>query len=399
MQTLKPRKIAVVGASHAAVSFATNLRQMKWEGEITLFNRENEFPYHRPPLSKDYLTGAKQTSQLRLKSENFYKDNAINLEVNAQVTEISDRKLSFTTNSEESREFGFDALVFATGASPRKLLDTADHPRICYIRTIEDINAVKNELNGEKNVVIIGGGYIGLEVAASLCSLNHKVTLLEALPRLLARVACEPISDYFAALHRAKGVDILNGMSIEKIRHEQDISSVLLSNGNWLKADLIVVGIGVVPNSELAESIGVDTDNGIRVDDRLQTNKDNIFAIGDCTSFYHPQYHKYVRLESVPNCNDQARRLASFLCEKPLSSPEQPWFWSDQYDKKLQIAGLSVDYDDIVVKGSTSNHEFAVGYLKRGQLRAIDCLNMPKVFVWGKKNLFALPPAQNLLDL
>ena len=377
----------IVGASHAGVSLALALRKEGWEGGISLIGAENELPYHRPPLSKEYLSGAKEMEAMRLRPEKIYADNDIELKLGTTAFSIDREAKKLSLQNGESLEY--TKLALCTGASVRKLPIGQDLDRVHYLRTAADVALIKEQAGESKSAVIIGGGYIGLEAAAVLSSMGVQVTVLEMAERILSRVTGDVMADFMTALHMMHDVTIKTGakvVSIEKLSGVDSELSIACGDDSELRADFVLVGVGVDPNIGLAESAGLEINNGIVVNEFAQTSDPDIYSAGDCT--FHPSslYGRQLRLESVQNANDQARVAAANISGKQQSYDAVPWFWSDQYDVKLQMAGLSDGYDDYVVRGDPQNTDegFAVFYFASNQLLAVDCVKRPKEFMIGK---------------
>ena len=390
----------IVGASHAGSACALKLRRLGWQGSITLVGDETHEPYHRPPLSKDYLKGGEDADLPRLSSLAAYEQAAINLKLGVRVEMIDRERRSVSVTGGQDEPY--DKLVLATGARVRKLpVAGTDLAGVCYLRDVEDVDQIRAAAQAGSSAVVVGGGYIGLEVAASLRSLGLEVTVLEAMDRVMQRVTSEPVSSFFTRIHREEGVDIRVRSQVTGFVGDQRVAAVELNSGERIKADLVIIGIGVVPNVELAESAGLNIDNGICVDEFARTDDADIYAIGDCANFVHPRYGRQMRLESVQNATDQAVAAANSIAGQPAAYESVPWFWSDQYDVKLQIVGLAEGADEIVVRGNPdTGRQVSFLYLKEKQLLAVDALNSPRDFVHGKKLILsgAALDAEKLAD-
>jgi len=375
----------VVGASHAAAQLAIRLRQQGWEGAITVLSDEYFLPYHRPPLSKDYLSGAKDLSDILIRPSAAYHKARVRFGLGMRVAGIDRPNKQILLDDGEF--MSYDKLVLTTGAHVRKLpIPGADLPGVFYLRSISDVEQIKGYVGAGKKAVIIGGGYIGLETAAMLKKVGMDVTVLEAMDRVLQRVTTEEISAFYTRVHREEGIDIVTQSQAKSIEGGKKVEKVICADGQEFDADLVIVGIGVIPATELAESAGLEVENGIKVNEFAQTNDPDIFAAGDCTNHYNPIYERRIRLESVQNAVDQATVAAASLCGKPKPYHALPWFWSDQYNIKLQIAGLSEGFDKVVVRGDMVNsRSFAAFYMKGGKILAVDAINKPQEFMWGKK--------------
>ncbi len=376
----------IVGASHAGVSLALQLRKEGWTGGIQLISAEAELPYHRPPLSKDFLAGTRSADQIRLRPEKTYADNSIELLLNSEVIAID--RAAKTVQLGDGNSVSYSKLALCMGARARVLAAAVPRENIFYIRTLADLERLAKYALPGKRAVLIGGGYIGLEAAAQLTKKGVKVTLLEVGDRILNRVAAPVVSEYFSALHSSHGVEIYTGVQIEKISEANGVIAIHRTSDHVLEADFIIVGIGIIPNVELAERAGLRIEQGIVVNEFAQTSDPHIYAAGDCTSHPSILYQRQLRLESVQNATDQARVAAANICGKVVQYDTVPWFWSDQYDTKLQTAGLHNGHDSVVVRGDPGNFlesGFAVFYLKDGRLLAADCINRPKEFMASKQ--------------
>ena len=380
------RAQVIVGASHAGVSLALQLRREGWEGPIQLVGAEKELPYHRPPLSKELLSGQKELDAIRLRPEKIYADNDIELLLGTTALKIDKEQRSLHLH--DGRVLQYENLALCTGAKVRQLPLAFDSERVLYLRTAADVAQLQALAQPGKHAVIIGGGYIGLEAAAVLRKMELEVTVLEMAPRVLARVTSEVLSDYLTSLHMMHGVSIKTSTQVNGIQdHEGKLQVVCNDNTEYL-ADFVLVGIGVDPNTTLAESAGVSLDDGIVVDEKGCTSVPHIFAAGDCTRHPNRFAGGNVRLESVQNANDQARVVAANMVGNAGIYDAAPWFWSDQYDIKLQMAGLNSNYDSTVTRGDPTNSEnegFCVFYLRAGELVAVDSVARPKEFIAGKQ--------------
>lgn len=379
-------RVVVIGAGQAGAQAAISLRQWGYEGQITLLGEEREPPYQRPPLSKAYMKGEMEKDRLYLKKNDWYSENQVDLKLNTHVERI-DRvnKTVVLLNSEEV--IPYDKLVLATGSRPRQLdLPNSDVEGVFSLRGISDVDRIQPNMEAGKKVVIIGAGYIGLEAAAVSRQLGLDVTVVETAPRILARVTSPKMSEFYTKEHVAQGVDILTNVGLKEIRSEDGcIHSVLLDNGSVLQADLLLVGIGILPNAEIAKDAGIFCDNGVVVDEDTRTNDPDIFAVGDCAKRPLVHYGRSARLESVHNAIEQGKLAAAAILERKRPLEDCPWFWSDQYDLKLQIAGLSEGYDTLVVRGDPAERKFAVFYLKDKKLLAVDAVNSAPEFLVSKK--------------
>ncbi|HKY57899.1 MAG TPA: FAD-dependent oxidoreductase [Aeromicrobium sp.] len=385
------QRAVIVGASHAGAQLAASLRQEGWNGELVLIGDESILPYQRPPLSKAYLAGKSALDDLAIRNAEFYAKQEIQL-LNATVDAIdrSTRHLALRTGEALS----YDKLALCTGARPRRLTTPgADLPGVHYLRTAADVEAIRAVATAGPRTVIIGGGYIGLETAASLRALGLEVTVLEAAERVLERVTAPEVSAFFTRIHRNEGVDVRTGALVEAIAGERQVQEVVLAGGESLPADLVVVGIGVEPNIELAVEAGLVVDNGVLIDSQARTSDPDIVAAGDCASHDLARYGRRVRLESVPSAGEQAKVAAATICGKSKEIAALPWFWSDQYDVKLQIAGLNTGYDEIILDGDPhQGRDFTCYYFRQGELIAADCVNRPRDFMFSKRAITQRTP-------
>ncbi|MFL2834371.1 MAG: NAD(P)/FAD-dependent oxidoreductase [Alphaproteobacteria bacterium] len=369
------QKIIIIGGGQAGCQTATSLRALGFLGEISIYCSENYLPYQRPPLSKKFLLGELDKERLFFKPEKFYRDNNINFFLNSYVAKIEkENKKIFLNNNEED---SYDKLVIATGTKPREIdVDKDSAKNIFYLRSIDDVLEIKGKVQSSKKVAIIGGGYIGLEVAAIFKKLGLSVTIIEMAGRILERVTSQIISDFYTKVHNEEGVKILTNTSVESITKKSKDMEILTNNGA-ISADFVVVGIGVIPCDELASESGLKVQNGILVNEFCETSEKDIYSAGDCTVHPNSYYNKDIRLESVHNAIEQGKTVASSIMNKKTPYNQIPWFWSDQYNLKLQIAGLCIDYDDIIVRGNSDNRSFAVFYMKDNYMIASDCINCP----------------------
>lgn len=381
----------ILGAGHAAAQLVTSLRQQGWQGDITLVGEEPVLPYQRPPLSKAYLAGQMSAEQMLIRNAAAYEKAGVNLRLGVRAERIDRVQQQVHLSSGEVLDYS--GLALTLGARVRELaVPGAQLPGVFYLRTLADLDRFKAHVaaGGCRRTVIVGGGYIGLETAAGLRQLGLAVTLLEAMPRLLQRVTSTEVSAFYHRVHTEEGVGIRCGKSVQAILGETAVTAVQCDDGETFAADLVIVGIGVLPNVELAAAAGLEVGNGIRVNAFAQTSDPLIVAAGDCTEFFSEAHGRSMRLESVPHAMAQASCAAATLCGKPVPYQAQPWFWSDQYDLKLQMAGLSQGFERAVVRGdSRQGRSFSVYYLAGGRLHAVDCVNRPKDFMLGKKLIAA----------
>ena len=379
-------KVLIIGGGHAGANTAFALRKDGFDGEITIISDEYYLPYHRPPLSKDFLKQNIAIEKLGFKSADFYEEQKILINLDTHIDSIDlESNLAVTKDT----SFNFDYLVFATGASPRLLpMENADSKNLFYLRQITDVLSMHQQISADKEMILIGGGYIGLEVASAMIELGLKVTILEAEERILQRVTSPEVSKFYNDFHSKKGVRIICNAKVTNLNAEnQMIHSVSIESGESLAADIVLVGIGAIPNTQLAASIGLECENGIKTDQYCRTSIPNILAVGDCTSSFNSLYNKEFRLESVPNALAQSKVASSSILGNELFNNEMPWFWSDQYDLKLQMAGLSSGYDECHIIGDTDSAEFIACYGKEGYLIAVDSVNQSRQFMLFKKAL------------
>jgi 3-phenylpropionate/trans-cinnamate dioxygenase ferredoxin reductase subunit len=378
-------KVVIVGAGQAGYQVAASLRAKKFDGEIVLLGEEPAPPYQRPPLSKGYVKGEAKESTLWLRAADFYTANNIELRTDCRVAAL-DRGAHEVVLADGAR-IAYDSLVLATGGRVRKLpVAGAELAGVAYVRTLADAKALKPQIEAAGNVVVIGGGFIGLECASVASVLGCKVVVLEAMERLMARVVSPVLSDYYRDLHRSRGVDVRLGASVtEIVGKDGRVTGVRCGDGDVVPADLVVIGIGIIANDDLAKAAGLACDRGIVVDAHLRTADPTIYAIGDCAAFPHPMAQGLTRLESVQNAIDQGKTVADAIMgdAKPYSAV--PWFWSDQYEVKLQIVGLTSHYNDTVTLGDVAAGKFSVLYFRGGSLIGIDSVNMPSDHVVGRK--------------
>ena len=376
--------VLVAGAGHAAGQLAISLRQGGFAGALTLVGEEAHLPYQRPPLSKKYLAGELGTDRLWLKPAEYYAENDITVRTATRVTAVDPAAFTATTNQGDS--LTWDRLVIATGTRPRPLpVPGVDLDGVHYLRGASDVDAMREGFRGGRRLVIVGGGYIGLEVAAVAVGLGLDVTVVERMPRLLSRVVSPTVSDFYAGVHREAGVSLMLDAEVTALTGDAGaVRGVALADGTELPADLVLIGIGVLPNTELAAAAGIDCSDGIDTDPQGRTSVEHVFAIGDCANHPNPVVGRRVRLESVPNALGQARAAAATLLGEDKPYAEVPWFWSDQYDLKLQIVGLTQGYDECVMRGDPRARAFSCFYLREGRLIAVDAINSPREFMRAK---------------
>lgn len=377
--------VVIVGAGQGGAYAAIQLRQLGFEGTIALVGRESEPPYERPPLSKEYMLGDKTWDRLLIRPVEFWEGKGIELVLNAEVTVVDPAAKKVTL--QDGRTIGYGDLVWATGGDPRRLTcQGADLPGVYGVRNRADADAILADLPNVERAVIVGGGYIGLEAAAVLRKLGKEVTLLEVLPRVLARVAGEELSAFYQAEHRAHGVDLRTETGLEAIEGTDRVTGVRLSDGSVVECQLVIVGIGIIPAVGPLIAAGAAGGNGVDVDQFCRTSLPNVYAIGDCAAHANRFADgTVIRLESVQNANDQASCVAKAITGDAQPYAATPWFWSNQYDLKLQTVGLSGGHDTAVLRGDPASRSFSVLYLKGGKLIACDAVNAIKDYVQARK--------------
>ena len=386
--------IVIVGGGHAGGQAAASLRQEGYEGSVTIVTEENYIPYQRPPLSKQYLSGEFDVNKVYLRPEKFYETKEIEIRMGLTVDQIDRGKHELICADKTT--IPYEKLLIATGARAR-VLDVAgsELSGIHSLRTIKDVDAIRADMATATNVTIIGGGYIGLEVAAIAIESGKQVTVLEMEDRILERVATPEMSQFYYELHRGKGVNIVTNCTANSFQgNGSNVTGVNCSNGLEVPSDLVIVGVGIVPNTEIAENSGIETSNGILVNEYCVTNDPHIFAAGDCTNHPNPLLERRLRLESVPNAMEQARVASANMLisiEKPntpdLLKPyaSVPWFWSDQYNLKFQMVGFPTDSNEMVTRGEAGSEHFANFYFKDDAVIAADAINSPREFMLAKQ--------------
>ena len=377
--------VLIVGAGHGGAQTAIALRQRGFSGTLGLVGEEPELPYERPPLSKDYLAGIKDFERILIRPAAFWAARGIAVLTGRKVVAVDPAAHVVTT--EDAATIGYGTLVWATGGHARRLgCDGGDLIGVHSVRNRADVDRLIDELPQVRRVAVIGGGYIGLEAAAVLSKLGKAVTVLETLPRVLARVAGEPLSRFYEAEHRAHGVDVRPGVMVEAIEGRAGrVSAVRLADGASVGCEMAIVGIGIIPAVEPLLAAGAEGNNGVAVDTYCRTSLPDVLAIGDCA--LHPNAFAggaQVRIESVQNANDMATTVAKALTGTVEPYHAVPWFWSNQYDLKLQTVGLSTGFDQAIVRGSPATRSFSVVYLRGGRVIALDCVNAIKDYVQGK---------------
>jgi 3-phenylpropionate/trans-cinnamate dioxygenase ferredoxin reductase component len=377
--------VVIVGAGHGGAQTAIALRQAGYDGSIALIGDEPAPPYERPPLSKEYLAGDKPFERILIRPERFWAERAITLRLGVAVTQVD--PVAHVVRTADGEAIGYRHLVWATGGTPRRL-DCAGHDLagVHAVRTRADVDRLTAELPAVERVAVVGGGYIGLEAAAVLRKLGRQVTVLEALDRVLARVAGAPLSRFYEAEHRAQGVDLRTGVTVAGIdARDGRAAGVRLGDGSFLAAEMVIVGIGIVPAVAPLLAAGAEGGNGVAVDAQCRTTLPDVFAVGDCAA----HVNRYaggavVRLESVQNAHDQASIAARTIAGESAVYDAVPWFWSNQYDLRLQTVGLSGGHDELVVRGDMAARSFSVVYLRDDRVVALDCVNATRDYVQGK---------------
>jgi len=376
--------VVIVGAGHGGAQVAIMLRTQKFAGTIAIIGDEPELPYERPPLSKEYFAGEKEFERIQLRPARYWDEREVTMLLGKRVVRVDPAAHTVTIDGGET--IGYGKLVWATGGQPRMLpIPGGDLPGVQGVRTRADADAMKAASETAGQIVVIGGGYIGLEAAAVLNKAGKKVVLLEALDRVLARVAGADLSRFYEKEHRDHGVDLRLGVCVDAIEGTDRVTGVRLSDGELIPADLVIVGIGIVPAVEPLIAAGAEGGNGVLVDGLCKTSLPDIYAIGDCAAHEnHFAEGACIRLESVQNANDQANVVAKGIVGDEAPYHAIPWFWSNQYDLKLQTAGLSTGHDQAVLRGDPGARSFSVVYLKAGKVIAIDCVNATKDYVQGR---------------
>ncbi|HEX8580500.1 MAG TPA: FAD-dependent oxidoreductase [Allosphingosinicella sp.] len=378
--------ILIVGAGHAGAQAAIQLRQLGFAGSIGMAGAEPELPYERPPLSKEYLAGEKVFERMLIRPAAFWAERRVEILTRTRIVAVKPEAHRVVT--EDGRSFGYGTLIWAAGGTPRRLrCEGGDLAGVHVVRCRAEVDAILGELPRAQRVAVVGGGYVGLETAAALRGLGKEVVLLEALDRLLARVAGPEISRFYEAEHRARGVDVRLGATVESIEGENGrAAAVRLLGGERIAADMVIVGIGIDAAVMPLLQAGAEGANGVDVDAFCRTSLPDVFAVGDCAA--HESLYAgglKLRLESVQNAHDMAATAARAIVRQPESYGAMPWFWSNQYDLKLQTVGLSVGYDETVVRGHPASRSFSVLYLLAGRVIALDCVNATRDYVQGRK--------------
>ncbi|HEY2708263.1 MAG TPA: FAD-dependent oxidoreductase [Caulobacteraceae bacterium] len=383
--------VVIVGGGHAGGTAAALLRQYDYAGKITILGEEPIAPYQRPPLSKAWLKGEADAESLALRPDSFYEEQSIDLRVSASVVSI--QRDAKTVRLQSGETIAYETLILATGARARRLnVPGSDLPGVQVLRSAEDAELLKLALGPGKRLAVVGGGYIGLEAAASARALGAEAVVIEAMSRILVRSSCEALSSFFTDYHRARGVAFELNAVIERFEGADHVTGVRLADGRVIPCDDVVVGIGIIPNDELARDAGLTCDNGVVVDLQARTSDPTIFAIGDVAQRPMPLYERMTRLESVANALEQARQAAAAITSQAAPANEVTWNWSDQYDIKLQMAGVPFDADDILIRGDPAAAKFAVFHLKGLVVRAVEAINAPAEFMAGRQLIGSQKP-------
>jgi 3-phenylpropionate/trans-cinnamate dioxygenase ferredoxin reductase subunit len=378
--------VAIVGAGHGGAQAAILLRQLGFDGSIGLIGAEPELPYERPPLSKDYLAGEKPFERMLIRPPAFWTERAVEIVTGIRIDAVDpDVK---TVTGKDGQAFGYGTLIWAAGGVPRRLTCAGgDLAGVHVVRCRSEVDAIRAELGSAQRVAVVGGGYVGLETAAALRKLGKQVVLLEAVDRLLSRVAAEPVGRFYEAEHRAQGVDVKLSALVDMIEGTGGRASGLrLVGGEAIPADMVIVGIGIDAADAPLRAAGAECGNGVHVDSLCRTTLPDIYAIGDCAAHENAfAAGRRIRLESVQNAHDQAATAVKAILGAPQPYSTMPWFWSNQYDLKLQTVGLSHGYDATVMRGEPASRSFSLVYMRGGRVAALDCVNAVKDYVQGRK--------------
>ncbi len=380
--------IVVVGASHAGAQAVDSLRREGFQGQLILIGDEEYLPYQRPPLSKKFLLGELPLDRLGIRQPMFYEQHQVEIRVATRVTTIDPLTCTLTLadSAGNADRLRYHKLILCVGSRVRKLTSPgADLEGVHYLRTVDDVVGMQAEMAAGKRMVVIGAGYIGLETAASARKLGLEVTVLEMAERCLNRVTAPVVSEFYAHRHAQSGVEIRVNTRVEALLGETRVTAVRCADGTQIPADIVVVGVGIIPETAIAQAAGLHCDNGIVVDEQCRTSDPHIYAAGDCANHPSMRYGGRIRLESVDNAVEQARVAASNICGKHIQHAHTPWFWSDQYDVKLQTAGLMQGHDQQIIRGDTTSGHFSIWFLKAGELLAVDAINRPGDFIIGKR--------------
>ena len=377
-------EIVVIGSGQAAIQTVMSLKRNEFTGSIKVIGEEDHLPYQRPPLSKDFLLEEYNPERVSLKKKEFYEENGVDLILGKRAESI-DTILKEITLSDENK-IRYDQLIFATGSRVRKLnVPGSDKKGLYYLRDLDDANALKQRLKKNKKMVIVGAGYIGLEVASVAASLGVEVTVIEMANRVMNRTVDPMISSYYQKLHESHGVKIHLDNGLKAFEGGDSVNAVLCSDGLMLEAELVVIGAGVLPNQEIAIEAGLECNNGIMVNEFGETSTAHVYACGDCTNHPNKGLNTRLRLESVHNAMEQSKTVANTIMGNKEPYDQVPWFWSDQYDHKLQLVGISGEHDETIMRGSESEQKFLLFYLKNSELIAVNAINSSKEFLICRK--------------
>jgi len=376
--------ILVIGASHAAAQAVDSLRREGHRGRLVLVGDEPHLPYQRPPLSKKYLSGEFERDRLWIRPAAYYEQQRVEFLPGRRAVRID--RAAHRVELDDGSALAYGRLLLATGGRARPMtVPGADLEGVHCLRTIADVDAIRAQLGAGRRAMIVGAGYIGLECAASLVKLGLSVTVLEMADRVMSRVVAPEMSEFYSQAHRSHGVRILLDQRVTAFEGAGRVAAVRCADGSLHPADLVIVGIGLVPNVELAAAAGIECDNGIAVDLHCRSSDPDVFAIGDCASQQSLRYGRRVRLESVDNAFEQAKTAAANLCGREVVHDKVPWFWSDQFDLKLQIVGLSMDYDRVILRGDPATQAFSCCYLQDDELIALDAVNHARDFMPARR--------------
>jgi len=374
--------VVIIGGGQAGCMTAINLRKQKYEGGISIITNEAYHPYQRPPLSKGFLTGLSKQESLFFKSESYYKKNNINILLKTLVSSIDKKKQEVLL--EDGRRIKYKKLVIATGSKLNKITSQEDK-KIIYLNSISNAISLKQQLSENKSIGVIGAGYIGLEIAATAIKMGLKTTVFEAEKSIMQRSASTELASFIRSYHEKMGAEFKLGAKAQTIEPQDEKVRVILNDGYSSNLDFVVIGVGVQAESYIAQEAEIEFKNGIVVDENCLTSDENIYAAGDCVSYYFSRYNTRHRLESVQNAIQQAAIVSSSIMGEPTPYNSIPWFWSDQYDLKIQIAGLSKGCDLAVIRGDKNECRFSVCHFKDNRLIALECVNDQKTFMLGKK--------------
>jgi 3-phenylpropionate/trans-cinnamate dioxygenase ferredoxin reductase subunit len=376
--------IVIAGGGHAAAQVVDSLRRDGYAGRLVMACGEPVIPYQRPPLSKKFLVGELESERLPIRPATFYENIHCELMLGNPVVAIDSGARKVTLS--DGGKLGYDKLVLAIGGHARPIpVPGAELPGVHVLRTVADVEAIRASLKPGVRVAIVGAGYIGLECAATFRKLGHDVTVIEMMDRVMNRVVAPEMSRFYQAEHASHGVNLLTDRRVRGLLGDDSVHAVECADGTQVPADVVIVGIGLVPNCALAEAAGLACDDGIAVDEHCRTSDPDIYAIGDCCSHPSPRYGRRIRLESVDNAFEQAKSAAANICGKVTPHDKTPWFWSDQYELKLQIVGLSQHYDSVILRGDPATRSFSCCYLRDGELIALDAVNHARDFMAARK--------------